>query len=91
MSDVFISYSSEDRGIAEPIAQDLKRSGFSVFYDKELVPGEAWRARLAQELRRARYVLVLLSPAYVESRWARQELEAAVLSESEGGHVSFRC
>ena len=85
MSDVFISYSSKDKEIAERIALDVKQLGLSVFYDKELVPGEVWGPRLAQELRRARYVLILLSPAYTESRWARRELEAAVLSEPEGG------
>jgi len=84
MSDVFISYSSRDRQIADRIAGDLTQLGLKVFYDKELLPGEAWRPRLANELKRAKYVLVLLSPAYVRSEWAERELEAAALSEAEG-------
>lgn len=82
--DVFISYSSENRDVANRIAQDLANSGFHVFYDKDLVPGEAWGPRLEQQLRGAKYILVLLSPSYVRSPWARKELEAAALSESEG-------
>lgn len=83
-ADVFISYSTQNRAIADRLAQDLARSGLRVFYDKELVPGEAWELRLEQQLRNARYILVLLSPAYVQSEWARRELEIAALSESEG-------
>ena len=82
--DVFISYSRENQEIADRIAEDLSRSGFHVFYDKDLVPGEAWGPRLEQQLRRARHILVLLSPSYVQSPWARKELEAAALSESRG-------
>lgn len=82
--DVFISYSRENREIADRIAQDLVRSGLHVFYDKQLLPGEAWGPRLEQQLRRAKHILVLLSPSYVRSPWARRELEAAALSESEG-------
>ena len=84
MSEVFISYSSRDRQFADRIAEDLTHLGVKVFYDKELVPGEAWAPRLAHELKRAKYVLVLLSPSYVKSQWAIKELEAAALAESEG-------
>lgn len=85
MSDVFLSYSSTDRAIAENIAADVKRLGLKIFLDQELLPGEEWEPRLAHELRRAKYVLVLLSPAYIRSPWARRELEEAILSESQGG------
>lgn len=82
--DVFISYSRENRDIADRIARDLASSGLEVSYDKDLVPGEAWGPRLEQQLRSASHILVLLSPSYVQSPWARRELEAAALSESEG-------
>jgi hypothetical protein len=83
-ADVFISYSNENRDIADQVAEDLRQAGIHVFYDKELVPGEAWGPRLEQQLRTAKYILVLLSPAYVRSEWARKELEIAALSELEG-------
>lgn len=84
MSDVFISYARDNHEMADRLAEDLRRSGHRVFYDKELLPGEEWDSRLTAELRRARYVLILLSPAYVHSRSARLELEAAALLEAEG-------
>jgi len=84
MSNVFISYSSHDRDVAERIRHDLKQHGFNVFYDKEILPGEQWAQRVGQELKRAENILVLLSPSYLNSAWATEELQAAALSESEG-------
>lgn len=85
MSDIFISYSSHDRPFADRIAEDLQASGFSVFYDRELLPGEDFMERLDDELRKASFVLVLLSPAYVSSKWATRELELVAVSEAEAG------
>jgi TIR domain len=84
MYDVFISYSNRDREIVDRIAGDLAQHGVKIFYDRELVPGEAWAPRLAHEIKSAKNVLVILSPAYVKSAWAQKELEAATLSEAEG-------
>jgi hypothetical protein len=84
MSDVFISYAHEDRPIAVRLAEDLSARGSKVFFDRDLVPGEEWSSRLAQELKRAKYVLVILSPSYVRSPSARRELEAAARVEWEG-------
>lgn len=85
MSDIFISYGREDQDLAERIARDLERSGLRVFHSKHLLPGEEWGPRLMREIERARYVLVLLSPSFFQSPWARRELETAASSEAEGG------
>jgi hypothetical protein len=34
MSDIFISYASEDRSKAEPLAKALEEQGWSVFWDR---------------------------------------------------------
>lgn len=85
MPQVFISYSKDDGKVAEHIADELRKAGVKVFDDRELAPGEDFEVRLAHELKRAAYVLLLLSPSYLKSPWASKELEAAALSESEGG------
>jgi len=85
MAQVFISYSKDDRKVAERIAEELRQAGIKVFDDRQLAPGEDLEARLHDELKRAAYVLLLLSPSYLKSAWATKELEAAALSESEGG------
>lgn len=63
MRDVFISYSSADSDVAKRIAEDIKRSDLTIFYDNELMPRENWDTRLAQELKRAKSILVLFSPS----------------------------
>ena len=84
MSDVFISYSSRDREFADGLAKSLEEWGHRVFYDQKLKAGEKWPARLDEELRRAQFVLVLLSPDYLKSPWATSELERSALLEAEG-------
>lgn len=83
-SGVFISYARDDREIADRIAHDLTSSGVGVLYDRHLTPGDVWDAKLMDQIRDATHALVLLSPSYMRSPWARKELEAALLEESEG-------
>ncbi len=85
MNRVFISYSNDDRQIAERITEELKQSGVEVFDDHQLATGENLKSRLDHELRRATHVVVLLSPSYLSSNWARRELETATLWELRGG------
>jgi phage replication-related protein YjqB (UPF0714/DUF867 family) len=42
MSDIFISYAKEDRGKAKDIAEALKQQGFSVWWDRSILPGETF-------------------------------------------------
>ena len=84
MSDIFISYSQKDREFAARIAGDLADVGLNVYCDKDLLPGDVWASRLAQEISKAKYVLLLLSPSYFRSEWARSELQMALVAESEG-------
>jgi serine/threonine protein kinase len=76
MADVFISYSRSrhDRARAEALCEVLRRAGASFFIDySELLTGDEWRARLAQELDKAAIVLVLWSKQAVGSSFVRDE------------------
>ena len=78
MSDVFISYSREDRTRAAALAQALEAQGLSVWWDRELPLGQAFSQVISDELDRARIVLVLWSPASVASNWVKDEAQAAL-------------
>jgi hypothetical protein len=78
MSDVFISYSREDRPRAEALAHVLEAQGLSVWWDRELPLGQSFSQVIATELERARAVLVLWSPASAASNWVKDEAQAAV-------------
>lgn len=39
MADIFLSYSSDDRGRVRPIVAALERRDWSVWWDREILPG----------------------------------------------------
>jgi hypothetical protein len=79
MEDIFISYASEDREQARRFAEAFSARGWSVWWDRHIVPGEAFDTRIEQALDAARCVVVLWSASSVASEWVRNE--AAVGAE----------
>jgi hypothetical protein len=80
--DVFISYARADMALAHRLATDLGNAGYTVFVDMAtLAAGASFAEELSRAIQDARFVLVLLSQAYVESRWAQQELRLAMDQE----------
>ena len=73
MSDIFISYSSEDRGKAKDIADALKQQGFSVWWDRSILPGETFDSVIEEALDAANCVIVLWSSTSVSSKWVKIE------------------
>jgi formylglycine-generating enzyme required for sulfatase activity len=73
MSDIFISYSKEDRGKAKDIAEALKRQGFSVWWDRSILPGETFDSVIEEALDAAKCVIVLWSRTSVSSKWVKTE------------------
>ena len=74
VADVFLSYKREDRDRAQRVERALTAQGWDVFWDHELLPSTVpFRVALAQELERARCVLVLWSRRSVESEWVLDE------------------
>jgi hypothetical protein len=76
---VFISHSSEDRASAEAIAADLRQRGcHSLFLSTDpaggIRVGRNWERALYQELAACQAVVVLCSPAALESRWMFAEI-----------------
>lgn len=77
MSDVFISYSHENRETARRFAQALQSEGLSVWWDDAVRSGEAFDEKIEQALRGAKAVVVLWSKPSVASRWVRAEATLA--------------
>jgi len=81
---VFLSYSSSDRKVAERIAEALEESGTRVWFDQyALEPGASWTEDIDRALKATDLVVVLLSRQYVQSKWVQQELAAAYGREME--------
>lgn len=58
MSDVYIAYKPEDRAKVQGLAAALTATGRSVWWDRDVVVGEGWRARMERELEEAGCVIV---------------------------------
>lgn len=53
MADVFISYAREDRARAKRLAGALEARGLSVWWDREILAGQAFDEVIEAELRKA--------------------------------------
>lgn len=73
MSDIFVSYASDDREKARQVAEALAEQGWSVFWDRTILPGKKWHKVIEEELDVAKCVIVLWSQAAVKSEWVVAE------------------
>ena len=79
--DVAISFASEDRAVAQQMADLLIRRGLKVFYDL-YEQAELWGKDLYQHLQavyrdKAQYCLIVVSASYSKKLWTKHELKQA--------------
>jgi hypothetical protein len=75
MADVFLSYDSDDRDLAQAIVTHLEAQGWSVWWDRRIPAGKTWRAVLDKALEEMDCMLVLWSSRSIESHWVIEEAE----------------
>lgn len=73
MSDIFISYASEDRARVKPFVEALEKRGWSVWWDRTILPGKTWEDVIEAAIHEARCIVVLWSQSSVKSDWVRKE------------------
>jgi formylglycine-generating enzyme required for sulfatase activity len=71
--DIFLSYAREDEARAGELAMALDQQGFSVFWDRDVPPGQTWHSYIARALAGARCVVVAWSRHSVTSQWVIEE------------------
>jgi hypothetical protein len=77
VTDVFLSYASEDRERAGVLARLLEARGWSVWWDRKIVAGHTFDRAIEHELETARSVVVLWSESSIASEWVKNEAAAA--------------
>jgi hypothetical protein len=77
MSDIFVSYASEDRERAHDLADTLGARGWSVWWDRKIPLGKSFDAVIEEALGQAKCVVVLWSGVSVSSEWVRNEASEA--------------
>ena len=88
-SPTFISYSHADKPRVEPLVTSLRSKGVRVTGDWDFRPGDSLIERISTHISRASFLVVLLTPTAVKSRWVSKELEIA-LSRQLAGEASLR-
>jgi formylglycine-generating enzyme len=77
MSDVFISYATADREHAKRLAKALEQRGWTVWWDRTILPGSDWQTVIERALDGSACAVVLWSRNSVDSSWVRAEAEDA--------------
>jgi len=80
--DVFLSYSSEDRGAAAVIARGLESAGYRVWWDVDIPAGVHYPRFIEDALKSAACVVVIWSRRSTVSRWVRNEAAWGAENES---------
>ena len=73
ISDIFISYSSDDRERVEIYVNKFEEWGWSVWWAPEITPGKSFDDEIEKMLDAAKCVVVFWSKTSVESDWVRTE------------------
>jgi hypothetical protein len=75
MSDIFLSYASEDLPRVRPIVQALEHRGWSVWWDRTMLPGDTYDQVIDRAIQEAKCVIVVWSRTSVDSEWVRAEAD----------------
>ena len=85
---VFISYVNEDRELARRLSRSLEGAGFEVWLDENnILPGDNWAEKVSLALKESQAMVVLISPASVDSKWVRHEIEFALGAKEYRGRL----
>ena len=78
--DVFVSHAWKDKeAYIEPLVVSLQEHGLTCWYDlAEIRPGDSLVEQLNHGLTHSKVLLLCLSDAYLQGKWAVEELKAAV-------------
>jgi len=87
--DLFVCHASRDKeGVARPLVQACQEAGWTCWFDEaEIKWGECIPGMINDGLARSRYVVVVLSSAFLDSDYAQRELNAALHEEARTGRV----
>lgn len=76
---IFISYVDSDEEFAEDLASRLSDAGHEVWYSgNRILPGDNWGLKLGEALDESDAMIVLLSPAALNSNQVRGEISFAM-------------
>ncbi len=85
MAEVFLSYANEDASRAEVIANLLEGFGATLWTDGRVGLGEDWLDEIEKRLSECDVIMPLISPDFLESKWALWEMGYALGRSKDKG------
>jgi hypothetical protein len=78
-ADVFISYASDTKPLAQALTKELESQGIEPWVDfKDLHPGQRWREELERAIEEAQWVLILVGSHSRTTPWQEAEWSTAL-------------
>ena len=90
----FLCHATEDKGVARPLAEELRRNGIDTFYDEwEIGPGDSLRRKVEEGIGSCTHFIVLLTPVSIQKPWVNEEIDAGFVRNLEGKckFIPLRC
>jgi hypothetical protein len=87
---VFLSHARKDAALARQLAERLARGRKDVAVwipEEEIAPGDNWAKKIGKALDNSDMMVILLTPAALESDALRQNVEFALMSKKFEGRV----
>ncbi len=87
--DIFLCHASEDKAeVITPLVKALHDAGITYWYDQaEIKWGDSITQKVNDGLKISRYVVVILSEAFLSKNWPQRELNSALNVEASAGDV----
>jgi len=87
---VFISHSHRDQAFVRRLAQDLDGNGLEVWYSEwEMKPGDSIAKKIGTGVLSCGYMIVVLSPHSVNSKWVEKELSVGITAHLAEKNVTL--
>ena len=86
--EIFLSHSSADRAFTTRVADVLRRHGVPVWFsDANILGAQQWHDEIGAALGRCDWLVLVLSPSSVASRWVKRELLFSLQQDRFDGHI----
>jgi TolB-like protein len=73
VTDIFLSYASGDRERVAPLVETFEAQGWSVWWDRHIVPGTSFDDMIEQALTQSACIVVVWTEESASSDWVRRE------------------